>query len=302
MTQKIDPQTVVLPTSVDPTIANTIDAYVKWMRLEHWEDERGILRPQGQSSDCFLRCSKGSIDFAAEKFKEILSALVANGCEVEFESTQENSYSKPTQKVVVKLGQASRELRIEEAATRVERKLTASERKEKERKEATGGYFYFYKRWIYTPTGKPKLVYDTWNSRVIGDDVRPLVALVIDELNERNDYARREEIDRRRARAKYLARLRRFRRKLWRERQFEAIEKEAKNWARAEKLRRYIASVEALKDEYVVDEWLAMAKQLVNDLDPIASETFATIVSLPSYAEVERVWQERNKKRYGYDY
>ena len=145
MAQKIIPQDVA-PNSHDPVIAAEIDRYVKALRLEHWCDDRGILQPRGQSIDCLMRCSKDSIDFAAEKFKEILSALKAKGCEVEFQSKHENRYERPTQKVVVKLGQSTQALRIEEAATRRERVLTASERKEKERCEITGSYFYFHKK------------------------------------------------------------------------------------------------------------------------------------------------------------
>lgn len=282
----------------DPIIAAEIDRYVKALRLEHYVDERGILQPRGQSIDCLMRCSKDSIDFAAEKFKEILSALKARGCEVEFQSKHENRYERPTQKVVVKLGQSSQVLRIEEAATRRERSLTASERKEKERCEVTGSYFYIHKRWIYTPTAKPKLVFDRWSSRAITRDVRPLVDMVIDMLNDSNERKRQNEIDRRHDRAQFLVKLRKFRRKLWKERQFEAIEKEAKSWARAEKLRGYIARVEQEQDDYEVNEWLALAKKLVDDLDPISSVKFAMIVDLPKYAEVEAIWHLRHKTYY----
>ena len=46
-------------------------------------------------------------------------------------------------------------------------------------------------------------------------------------------------------------------------------------------------------DDYEVEQWLEMAKQLVDDLDPISSETFATIVDLPKCEEVERIANNR---------
>jgi hypothetical protein len=46
-------------------------------------------------------------------------------------------------------------------------------------------------------------------------------------------------------------------------------------------------------EDYDVEQWLEMAKQLVDDLDPISSETFAMIVDLPKYEEVERIASSR---------
>ena len=87
--------------------------------------------------------------------------------------------------------------------------------------------------------------------------------------------------------------LRGLRREIWEERQFAAIEKEAKKWARAERLRCYIARIEEMGDDYEVEQWLEMAKQLVDDLGPISSETFSMLVDLPKYEEVERIANSR---------
>jgi hypothetical protein len=286
---------LLIPSVNDAAIEVEINRYVKALKLEHYIDERGIWQPRGQAPDCFLRCSKNSIDFAAEKFKEILSVLKANGCEVEFKNVDGRNYIKPTQKVVVTLDLSSTTLRIEEAATRRERPLTASERKEKERKDVTGGWFYIHDRWLYTPTGKPKLVFDYSRQRVIGDDIRPLVISILDVLRESNERKRQQDIERRHNRAKFLLRLRRFRHKLWQERQFDAIEKEAKKWIRAQELRSYIDRVADTNNKHNIEDWLKIAMKLVNDIDPISSQKFGAIVALPKYTEVEMVWhQQRN--------
>lgn len=291
-----DTTIVLISSSCDSEIEKEIDNYVKELRADHYVSERGIMEPRGQSAECLLRCSKASLDFAAMQFKLILSALKANGCDVQFKAVQEYNRTKPTQKVLVTLGQSSEQLRVEEAATRRERTLTASERKERERKEAKGSWFYFANRWIYTPTGKPKLVFGYHRYRVIGKDVSPIVKAILGDLRERNDYATQREIERRHERARYLTKLRRFRRKLWKELQFEMIEQEAKSWSRAERLRGYIARVEQQQDEYEVADWLVLAKKLVDDLDPIASEKFGLQATPPKYAEVEKVWRERHSR------
>lgn len=98
---------------------------------------------------------------------------------------------------------------------------------------------------------------------------RPLSAKEAKE-KERDESEIRWEVEHRQKRAEQLWSLRGLRREIWEERQFAAIEKEAKKWARLE-----------------------MARQLVDDLDPISSETFAILVDLPKYEEVERIANSR---------
>jgi len=125
-----------------------------------------------------------------------------------------------------------------------------------------------------------------------------LVRIVLKELKERDESEIRWEIERRHERAEQLWSLRGLRRGIWEERQFAAIEKEAKKWARAERLRGYIARVEEIGEDYDLEQWLEMAKRLVDDLDPIGSETFATIVDLPKYEEVEKIANSRRAPYY----
>ena len=134
--------------------------------------------------------------------------------------------------------------------------------------------------------------------RTVADDVRPLVLAVVDELKADNERRIRSEIEERHRQVKHRLKLRKLRHELWEQRQYEAIEKEAKKWARAEQLRRYIARISELSKDYEVSEWLTLARRLIDDLDPISSETFANIVDLPKYAEVEQIWNERRNRFY----
>ena len=284
---------VLIPETPDPEISKEIDAYVKHLRSDPWTDERGIIRPKDQPPECLIRCSPAMVDVAAKRFKLILTALKANGCRIEFKSRTHHRYSTPTVEVHAIYGRVKQDLRVEETATRKERPLTAKEVKEKQRDEARGWSFYRSNPWIYTPTGKPQLVFGYYKRRILSEDLSPLVRSVLGELRERDESEIRWEIERRHKRAEQLWSLRGLRREIWEERQFAASEKEAKKWVRAERLRGYIARVEDMGEDYDVEQWLEMAKQLVDDLDPISSETFAMIVDLPKYEEVERIASSR---------
>ena len=292
---KIDP---VIANQRDSEISKEIDSYIKSLRSNHFVDERGIWQQKGQGAESLIRCSKEMIDWSADKFKDILSALKANGCEIEFKSTERRRYEDPVLQVVVKLERAWERLRIDEATTRRERPLTASERKEKEHKDATGGWFYYRNQWLYTPTGKPKLVVGYYKRRTIGDDIQPLVNNILSELKDDNNSKIRREIEERHTRAKLLMRIRKFRHTLWEEQQFEVIEKESKKWARAQKLRAYIEQVNEVGEVSEVAKWVTMANQLVNALDPISSGSFAAFVKLPKYSVVKEVWNQRQRQHY----
>lgn len=289
---------VHIPQIADPEISRAIDAYVKTLRTDPWTDERGIIRPRDQPPECLIRCSPAMVDVAAKRFKIILTALKANGCQIEFGSSVHHRYSTPTVEVSVIYGHVKQNLRIEETATRKERPLTAKELTEKRRDEARGWSFYRSEPWLYTPTGKPQLVYGYYKRRILGEDPTSLVQTVIKDLKERDDSEIRWEIQRRHERAEKLWSLRGLRREIWEERQLAAIEKEAKKWARAERLRGYIERVAQMKGKYEVDLWLQMARQLVDDLDPISSQTFATIVALPKYKTVEKIANSRESRYY----
>lgn len=280
---------VVIPSSIDPEVSREIDAYIKELRAHHGKDERGIIYPKNQGSECLLRVSLTKVGVAAMGLKRVLSALKANGCQVEFRSQTESGGTRETRKVRVSYGEASEDLRVEEPATRAERPFTASELKEKQRQEANGWTHYRRDPWLFTPTGKPQLVFSYSRRRILREDVRPIVQAVISHLKAWDHENREREARIRHDRAVRLWALRGLRRKLWEERQFEAIEKEAKRWARAERLRGYVAKVAGASGEQQTSEWLAMAKRLIDDLDPLSADTFGRIVPLPKYKEVEQI-------------
>jgi len=296
-TSIIRPDSIIVP-EYDSEISTEIDGYIKNLRANHFIDKRGIWMPRGQDHNTYIRCSEKMIDWSADKLKAILSTLKANGCEIEFEYVEVHGYQNLTQKVSVKFERASEQLRIDETTTRRERPLTATERKEKQRKDEAGGWFYYEDQWIYTPTGKPKLVVGYYYRRIIADDIRPLVGTIINELIEKNNSRIRSEIDERHKKAKRLKRIRKFRHTLWEEQQLELIEKEAKKWARAQKLRAYIVQVNEVGEPNEVAEWVKLANQLVNKLDPIGLESFAAIVKLPKYSVVKEVWNQRHRRYY----
>ena len=296
-TSTITPDSILVP-EYDSEISKEIDGYIKNLRANHFIDKRGIWMPRGQDHNAYIRCSEKMIDWSADKLKAILSTLKANGCEIEFKYVQVHGYQNLTQKILVKFERAWEQLRIDETTTRRERPLTASERKEKQRMDETGGWFYYEDQWIYTPTGKPKLVVGYYYRRTIGDDIRPLVSTIINELIENNNSRIRGEIEERHKKARLLMRIRKFRHTLWEERQFEAIEKEAKKWARAQKLRAYIAHVTEAAGDHDVSEWIKVAGQLVSALDPLSSKSFATVVNLPKYSDVKDKWQQRRRQHY----
>lgn len=288
--QETDFSQIAIPETHDPAIAREIDDYVRELRANPRIDERGICQPKDQGPDHLIRCPKEKIGVVAERLKAILSSLKANGCEIEFRARTHYRYDKPTKEVRAILGKAEMALRVEETATRKERPMTPKELKER-RSTGSDGWFYRSDPWIYTPTGKVLLIFDYSRRRTIGEDIRPIVTDVLDLLKERNEREIQWEIEERKERAQELLELRPMRRELWRERQFKSIEKEAKAWARAERLRHYIGAVSLAEDGPEVSEWLNLAKELIDDLDPIGSGTFAQIVDLPKYKEVQTIWK-----------
>jgi hypothetical protein len=190
-------------------------------------------------------------------------------------------------------GSASEKLYVEESSVREARPFTKTELKEKQQQEARGRSYYRLNPWVYTPTGKPLLVFGYAKRRVIGEDIRPLVAAVIDALKASKDRHIEWERERRHSRAKELWSLRSLRRKVWEDRQFDAIEKEASDWERAERLRRYLSKVLQARAEEDISVWISMAQRLVSRLDPISSGKAARMARRPDYAEIEAIARKR---------
>jgi hypothetical protein len=233
------------------------------------------------------------IDVAANRFKLFLTALRANGCQIEFESSTHRGYSTPVVQVRLSYGCVKKDLRVEETATRRARPLSAREAKEKEKNEAQGRSFYISRPWIYTPKGKLQVVLGRYERRSLGNDVTNLVRIILKDLKEREAAEIHWEVNRRRKSAKKLLSLRKLRHKIWKERQLAAIEGEAKKWARAVRLRSYISRIEEVVSDSEVVDWLVMANQLADDLDPISSESFAKLVKFPKYDEVKIIAESR---------
>ncbi len=293
----IDPTEIVMPESNDAAISKAIDGYVRDMRANPQTDERGLLRPKGHSHECLIRCSKKMLEWSADRFKVTLSTLKANGCKVEFGTKQPHRFEEMIT-VTVRLGEADLTLRIDEPTTRQERPLTATEQRKKAEDEARGWSFWRRDPWIYTPTGKPKLIYGYCLQRIIHEDIRPLVSVLLNSLHQSNEEAIARRRDQRSRRARYLLQIRQFRKTIWQEQQLVAIQEEAKQWESAERLRQYLARVDQLPKDEINLQWLVLAEDLINQIDPIASGRHCSLVALPRYAEIERIWQERRQKSY----
>ena len=295
---KDDVANVVVASVIDRQFSDEIDDYVRELRSDPRVDERGIWQPAGQGPECLIRCSKERIDFSAERLKLILSTLKANGCEIEFRSREGRRQLRPSKEVHALYGSASEKLYVEESSVREARPFTKTELKEKQQREARGWSYYRLNPWVYTPTGKPLLVFGYAKRRVIGEDVRPLVAAVIDTLKASNDRNIEWERERRHSRAKELWSLRSLRRKVWEERQLDAIEKEAADWERAKRLRRYLSKVLEARAEEDTSVWISMAQRLVSRLDPISSGKAARMARRPDYAEIEAIARKRAYSHY----
>jgi len=291
-----EPIQAVMPDELDTDIVRVVDEYVLKLHNDPWVDERGILSARGEGNECMIRCSKSMIDWSAGKFKAILSALKASGCLVQFRVEKVGHHE--TMRVKVTHGEATLSVRIDEPTTRREKPLDAEEKRRKKEYGAKGWSFWRSNPWLYTPTKKPKFIFAYWRKRTIGEKLLPLVQAVIDELNERNNRAVASRVEQRHKRAKYLLRLRVFRRQLWEKRQFKAIEKEAKRWARAERLRGYLNKIESFGQSDVSHDWMTTTRKLIDNLDPLSSSATGKIVSPPKYAEVERILDKKRQKRY----
>lgn len=236
----IEPTEIVVPKFNDAEIIAAVDDYVRDLRTNPQVDERGLLRPKGQSHECLIRCSKKMLVWSADRLKAILSTLKANGCQVEFKIKKPHRFEEMLT-VIVRLGEADLTLRIDEPTTRRDRPLTPTEQRNKQANDARGVSFWRPDPWIYTATGKPKLIYGYCLQRIIYEDVRPLVGVLLDSLHQSNKQAIARRREARSSRAQYLLHIRHFRKTLWQERQLVAIQEEAKRWESAERLRQYLS-------------------------------------------------------------
>ena len=288
----IDPAQLVIPAKVDPSVSAAIDGYIQYLKANSQVDERGILSARHKPVDALIRCSKAKLSWASEQFKRVLTALIANGVKVEFKETHQPLGLVYLDKVTVKHERGSFDLRVEETTIRRNRPLTASELREKANADKHGGYFYYSNRWLFTPTGKPQLVFGYSYRKALSEDIRPIVAKVLNDLKKASEYAIRREIDQRHQRAVELLKLRPLRREVWLRRQLKLIDAEVQQWRRTESLRKYIDAVKAAKGHKDVSEWLTIAEALLNQTHPIRSGSFGVREPLPKYSEIKEIWND----------
>lgn len=283
----IDINDLVTPSRIDPEISRCIDEYIKAMRADPFVDERKIIRPKYRRTDALIRCSESKLSWCAYKLKAILSTLQANGCRVEFRADSEATGKDNLTSAEVHFDRGSISLRVEETSTRRPRPLTAAELKDQRRHNDKGWTYYIRDQWIYTPTGKPQLIFGYWNRRQLADDIRPLTKILLMAVKRDHESEIQHEIDERHRRAMALMELRPLRHAIWKKRQLKAIENEAELWERAERLRRYVSHIAGAPSNRDVTGWLTLAQSLINSLDPVTSGTYARRVKLPKYAEVQ---------------
>jgi hypothetical protein len=293
----IDQVRLVIPAKVDPSVSAAIDGYTQHLKANSQVDERGILSARHKPVDALIRCSKAKLSWASEQFKRVLTALMANGVNVEFKETPELNGMRYLEKITVKYERGVFDLRVEETTIRRDRPLTASELREKENAAKHGGYFYYSNRWIFTPTGKPQLVFGYSRRKALSEDIRPIVAKILNDLKKESKRAIRREIDQRRRRAVELLKLRPLRREIWLRRQLTLIEAEVEHWRQTESLRNYIDAVKAAKGDKDVSEWLTIAEALLNQTHPIRSGSFGVRQPLPKYAEIKEIWNNEYAER-----
>lgn len=294
----IDTSDLILPERYDPNIAKEIDDYVRHMKKDASPDERGILHAMEHAPEGLLRVSPSQLVWSADRMKSLLSILKANGAVIEFRPEKHWRYEHPSPVAYAIYGKGITTLRVEESSTRRLRPLTSAEAKDKKRHDEKGWSYYTRNQWIYTPSGKPQLLFGYRNRRRLAEDIAPLAKLILDEVKRLNEVAIQNEIDRRHEKAKALQKLRPFRRQLWRKRQMKKIAHEAERWERAERLRRYIRRVEELGQRPEDTEWIQLAKRLIDRICPIQSGQYAVRESLPKYAEVSALWNQLHEDDY----
>jgi hypothetical protein len=161
-----------------------------------------------------------------------------------------------------------------------------------------GGWLYRYKAWIYTPSGKPQLVYGYSSRKAFSEDARPAALSIIKWLRAAHQARNQREMARRREQAVRLWALRPHRHALWARRQRKLIHAEASQWTKAQTLRRYVQAVQSADSSRNTTEWVRMANSLIDRTDPIASGSFAARAPLPTREELKEMYSD---EEFGFD-
>lgn len=294
----VDTRDLIVPEHLDPDIVKAIDDYVREMKKNATPDQRGILRATNYTPEGLLRVSPSQLVCSADRLKSLLSILKANGATIAFRMNSHPRYYHPSPVAYASWGKGSTEIRVEEASTRRMRRLTEAEAKKKKQYDEKGWSYYTRDYWIYSPTGKPQLLFGYGRRRALTEDVAAPAQIILEELKRLDQVKIQNEIDRRHEKAKSLLKLRPLRRKMWRRRQLDRIEKEAERWEQADRLRRYVSKVQQMPDRPEIVEWLDIATRLIGRICPIQSNQYAIREPLPRYDEVRERWNQLHQEDY----
>ena len=289
---RVEAEHLIVPSKASSAGETTIEAYLKYLKAEGFVDERGILSAPRRTIEAPIRVSQTKLRWSADRFISILSTLEANGIRVEFREDKDTDSRCPIHSINAHYERSVCSLRIEETTSRRPRPFTASELKEKAAADKRGWGFYRPNEWIYTPSGKPQLIYGYCSRKVLSEDPRPAVQSILKWLRAANKASIEREIAWRHEKAVRLWELRPRRHALWATRQRKLIHAEASKWEAAQALRRYVQAVQATESSRDISEWVRMANRLIDRTDPIASGSFAARAPLPKYEELKNLYSD----------
>ncbi len=283
---------LIVPSTASTTVTAAIHSYVKYLEKEGFVDERGILTAPRRTNETPIRVSQSQLQWSADRFISILSILEANGIRLEFREDRDSDSTCSLQTIYARYERASCSLRIEETASRRPRPFTASELKEKAAADKRGERFYRYKEWLYTPNGRPQLIYGYSSRKALANDPLAAAQSILKWLRAANKASIEREIAWRNEKAVRLWELRPRRHALWINRRRKLIQVEASLWAQAQRLRRYVQAVQAAESSRDLSEWVRMANALIDRTDPLTTGAFAARAPLPTRAELKNMYSD----------
>lgn len=287
-------------TNVDALRA-PIERFVKAARgaISKRVDERGII-VANTKLPWPVRTSPALADRALNVFAGLLARIHGLGYEICADK------ERPDMPVLVILGQRYW-VWIEEHSRRSERVLTAKELAEKKAAEKERRYFYVRDRWIYTPSGRLNLKLDhagwysyprkQWGERGRMQLEDRLDEVVIDIVQFAAYEKEKAELEAKRQ-AEHEARVMRERERLQRlahERlKRAALFREVHAWQKAQRLYRYIKTVEAaplgvlshFETEVARARWIAWARAIAAELDPLQRGSVGEMPPPPALPEL----------------
>ena len=278
-----------------------IERFVKAARgtISKRVDERGII-VANTKLPWPVRTSPALADRALNVFAGLLARIHGLGYEICADK------ERPDMPVLVVLGQRYW-VWIEEHSRRSERVLTAKELAEKNAAEKERRYFYAPDRWIYKPSGRLHLKLDhagwysypqkQWGERGKQQLEERLDEVVIDIVQFAAYEKEKAELEAKRQ-AEHEAQVMRERERLQRlahERlKRAALFREVHAWRKAQRLYRYIETVEAaplavlsqFETEVARVRWIMWARGIAAELNPLQSGSVGRVPPLPALPEL----------------